>query len=85
MKNMNEKLAAELVDAIATAVENSRTLAITTGDEEFAVLGALLTMLLVAKTKGDIEAIAAAVLPVLSASMNKNNAAEDLLRGFNFN
>jgi len=85
MKNMNEKLAAELVDAIATAVENSRTLAITTGDEDFAVLAALLTMLLVAKTKGDLEAIAAAVLPVLSASMNKNNAAEDLLRGFNFN
>jgi hypothetical protein len=82
---MNEKLAAELVDAIATAVENSRTLAITTGDEEFAVFAALLTMLLVAKTKGDLEAIAEAVLPVLSASMNKNNAAEDLLRGFNFN
>jgi cell division protein ZapA (FtsZ GTPase activity inhibitor) len=82
---MNEKLAAELVDAIATAVENSRTLAITTGDEEFAVLAALLTMLLVAKTKGDLDAIAAAVLPVLSASMNKNNAAEDLLRGLNFN
>jgi hypothetical protein len=40
---------------------------------------------LVAKTKGDLDAIAAAVLPVLSASMNKNNAAEDLLRGFNFN
>ena len=85
MRDMNEKLAAELVDAIATAVENSRTLAITTGDEEFAVLAALLTMLLVAKTKGDLDAIAAAVLPVLSASMNKNNAAEDLLRGFNFN
>jgi len=85
MKNMNEKLAAELVDAIATAVENSRTLAITTGDDEFAVLAALLTMLLVAKTKGDLEAIAEAVLPVLSASMNKNNAAEDLLRGLNFN
>jgi hypothetical protein len=85
MKNMNEKLAAELVDAIATAVENSRTLAITTGDDEFAVLAALLTMLLVAKTKGDLEAIAEAVMPVLSASMNKNNAAEDLLRGFNFN
>ena len=85
MRDMNEKLAAELVDAIATAVENSRTLAITTGDEEFAVLAALLTMLLVAKTKGDLDAIAAAVLPVLSASMNKNNAAEDLLRGLNFN
>jgi hypothetical protein len=85
MKNMNEKLAAELVDAVATAVENSRTLAITTGDDEFAVLAALLTMLLVAKTKGDLEAIAEAVLPVLSASMNKNNAAEDLLRGLNFN
>ncbi len=85
MRDMNEKLAAELVDAIATAVENSRTLAITTGDEDFAVLAALLTMLLVAKTKGDLDAIAAAVLPVLSASMNKNNAAEDLLRGFNFN
>jgi hypothetical protein len=85
MRDMNEKLAAELVDAIATAVENSRTLAITTGDEDFAVLAALLTMLLVAKTKGDLEAIAAAVLPVLSASMNKNNAAEDLLRGLNFN
>jgi cell division protein ZapA (FtsZ GTPase activity inhibitor) len=82
---MNEKLAAELVDAIATAVENSRTLAITTGDEDFAVLAALLTMLLVAKTKGDLEAIAAAVLPVLSAKINKNNAAEDLLRGLNFN
>ena len=85
MRDMNEKLAAELVDAIATAVENSRTLAITTGDEDFAVLAALLTMLLVAKTKGDLEAIAAAVLPVLSAKINKNNAAEDLLRGLNFN
>ena len=85
MRDMNEKLAAELVDAIATAVENSRTLAITTGDEEFAVLAALLTMLLVAKTKGDLDAIAEAVIPVLSAAMNKNNAAEDLLRGLNFN
>jgi hypothetical protein len=85
MRDMNEKLAAELVDAIATAVENSRTLAITTGDDEFAVLAALLTMLLVAKTKGDLDAIADAVVPVLSALMNKNNAAEDLLRGFNFN
>ena len=85
MRDMNEKLAAELVDAIATAVENSRTLAITTGDGEFAMLAALITMLLVAKTKGDLEAIAEAVIPVLSAAMNKNNAAEDLLRGFNFN
>jgi len=85
MKNMNEKLAAELVDAIATAVENCQTLAITTGDGEFAMLAALLTMLLVAKTKGDLDAIAEAVLPVLSAAMNKNNATEDLLRNLNFN
>jgi hypothetical protein len=85
MRDQNEKLAAELVDAIATAVQNSRTLAITTGDDEFAVLAAMLTMLLVAKTKGDLDAIAAAVIPVLSASMDPTNAAEDLIHRLNFN
>jgi hypothetical protein len=85
MRDMNEKLAAELVDAIATAVENSRTLAITTGDDEFAIFASLLTMLLVAKTKGDLDAVAMAVIPVLSASMNPANAAEDLIHRLNFN
>ena len=85
MRETNEKLAAELVDAIATAVENSRTLAITTGDDEFAILAALLTMVLVAKTKGDLHAVAMAVIPVLSASMNPAKAAEDLIHRLNFN
>lgn len=85
MRKTNEKLAAELVDAIATAVENSRTLAITTGDDEFAILASLLTMVLVAKTKGDLHAVAMAVIPVLSASMNPANAAEDLIHRLNFN
>lgn len=85
MKNMNEKLAAELVEAIQAAVENSQTLAITTGDTEFIILSNLLMMLLVAKTRGDLEAIAAAVIPVLSAAINKDNATEDLLNRLNFN
>jgi uncharacterized LabA/DUF88 family protein len=85
MKNMNEKLASELVDAIQVAVENSQTLAITTGDTDFIILSNLLMMLLVAKTKGDLEAIASAVIPVLSAAMDKNNATEDLLNRLNFN
>jgi len=85
MKNMNEKLAAELVDAIQVAVENSQTLAITTGDTDFIILSNLLMMLLLAKTKGDLQAIASAVIPVLSAAMDKNNATEDLLNRLNFN
>ena len=85
MKNMNEKLASELVDAIQVAVENSQTLAITTGDTDFIILSNLLMMLLVAKTKGDLQAIASAVIPVLSAAMDKNNATEDLLNRLNFN
>jgi len=82
---MNEKLAKQLVDNIESAVEMCNTLAITTGDEEFARMGLLLITLLVAKTKGDIDALAEAMIPVLSAKMNKNNVKDDLLRGLNFN
>ena len=85
MREMNEKLAKQLVDNIESAVEMCNTLAITTGDEEFARMGLLLITLLVAKTKGDIDALAEAMIPVLSAKMNKNNAMEDLKRGINFN
>ena len=82
---MNEKMANQLVDNIESAVEMCNTLAITTGDEEFVRMGLLLITLLVAKTKGDIDALAEAMIPVLSAKSNKNNALEDLKRGINFN
>ena len=82
---MNEKMANQLVDNIESAVEMCNTLAITTGDEEFVRMGLLLITLLVAKTKGDIDALAEAMIPVLSAKSNKNNAMEDLKRGINFN
>ena len=82
---MNEKMANQLVDNIESAVEMCNTLAITTGDEEFVRMGLLLITLLVAKTKGDIDALAEAMIPVISAKSNKNNAMEDLKRGINFN
>jgi hypothetical protein len=85
MREMNEKMANQLVDNIESAVEMCNTLAITTGDEEFVRMGLLLITLLVAKTKGDIDALAEAMIPVLSAKSNKNNALEDLKRGINFN
>lgn len=85
MRDMNEKMAKQLVDNIESAVEMCNTLAITTGDEEFARMGLLLITLLVAKTKGDIDAIAEAIIPVLSAKTNKNNAMDDLLRNVSFN
>ena len=85
MREMNEKMANQLVDNIESAVEMCNTLAITTGDEEFVRMGLLLITLLVAKTKGDIDALAEAMIPVLSAKSNKNNAMEDLKRGINFN
>ena len=85
MRDMNEKMAKQLVDNIESAVELCNTLAITTGDAEFARMGLLLVTLLVAKTKGDIDALAEAMIPVLSAKSNKNNATEDLKRGINLN
>ena len=85
MRDMNEKLAKQLVDNIESAVEMCNTLAITTGDEEFARMGLLLITLLVAKTKGDIDALADAIIPVLSAKIDRNNAMEDLKRNISFN
>ena len=85
MRDMNEKMAKQLVENIESAVEMCNTLAITTGDEEFARMGLLLITLLVAKTKGDIDAIAEAIIPVLSSKMNKNNAMDDLLRNISVN
>ena len=85
MRDMNEEMARQLVDNIESAVELCNTLALTTGDDEFVTLGLLLTVMLTAKTKGDIDDLAAAMIPVLSAKTNANNATEDLKHGINLN
>ena len=86
MRDMNEKMAKQLVDNIESAVELCNTLAITTGDAEFRKLGLLMITLLVAKTKdGDLDDLADAMAQVLSAKINRNNAVEDLKRNISFN
>lgn len=55
MKNINEKLAGELLDAIEKATEACNVLAITTGDQEFSLLSIMLKAAVAAKAKGDIE------------------------------
>jgi hypothetical protein len=86
MREMNEKMAKQLVDNIESAVELCNTLAITTGDEGFKKLGLLMITLLVAKTKdGDLDDLGDAIALVLSAKIDRNNATEDLKRGINLN
>ena len=85
MNEMNEKLAGELIDAIQTATEKCTLLAIMTGDQEFQLLRDMIVTMLTAKAKGDLEAVAAAIIPVLSAAMNPTNAVEDLTRRVNAN
>jgi hypothetical protein len=55
MKNINEKLAGELLDAIEKATDAANTLAITTGDHEFSLLSIMLKAAVAAKAKGDME------------------------------
>ena len=86
MRDMNEKMAKDLIDNIQAAVALCDTLAITTGDAEFKKLGLLMITLLVAKTKdGDLDDLADAMAQVLSAKINRNNAVEDLQRNISFN
>ena len=86
MREMNEKMAKQLVDNIESAVALCDTLAITTGDEGFKKLGLLMITLLVAKTKdGDLDDLGDAIALVLSAKIDRNNAVEDLKRNISFN
>ena len=55
MKNVNEKLAGELLDAIEKATDACNALAITTGDQDFSLLSIMLKAAVAAKAKGDIE------------------------------
>ena len=55
MKNVNEKLAGELLDAIEKATAACNTLAITTGDQEFSLLAIMLKAAVASKAKGDID------------------------------
>lgn len=55
MKNVNEKLAGELLDAIEKATEACNVLAITTGDQDFSLLSIMLKAAVAAKAKGDID------------------------------
>lgn len=86
MRDMNEKMAKQLVDNIESAVEMCNMLALTTGDEGFKKLGLLMITLLVAKTKdGDLDDLGDAMALVLSAKIDRNNAVEDLKRNISFN
>jgi hypothetical protein len=55
MKNVNEKLAGELLDAIEKATAACNVLAITTGDQDFSLLSIMLKAAVAAKAKGDID------------------------------
>jgi len=61
---MHEQLARDLIQNVSDASDNANMLALMTGDEEFVLLGSLLEMMLVAKSKGDLLDFARAVSDV---------------------
>ncbi len=61
---MQEQLARDLIQNVSDASDNANMLALMTGDEEFVLLGSLLEMMLVAKSKGDLLDFARAVSDV---------------------
>jgi hypothetical protein len=64
MNKMHEQLARDLIQNVSDASDNANMLALMTGDEEFVLLGSLLEMMLVAKSKGDLLDFARAVSDV---------------------
>jgi hypothetical protein len=64
MNKMQEQLARDLIQNISDATDNANMLALMTGDEDFELLGMMMEMLLVAKTKGDILDFAQALSQV---------------------
>jgi hypothetical protein len=64
MNKMQEQLARDLIQNVSDASDNANMLALMTGDEEFVLLGSLLEMMLVAKSKGDLLDFARAVSDV---------------------
>ena len=64
MNNLHEQLARDLIQNVKDASDNANMLALMTGDEEFVLLGSLLEMMLVAKSKGDLLDFARAVSDV---------------------
>ena len=69
---MHEQLARDLIQNVRDAQNNAQVLAMLTDDEEFMLLGSLMEIMLVAKSKGDLLDFAQAVSDVAG----RKNAAK---------
>ena len=70
---MHEQLARDLIQNVRDAQNNAQVLAMLTDDEEFMLLGSLMEIMLVAKSKGDLLDFAQAVSDVAG----RKNAAKE--------
>ena len=73
MNKMHEQLARDLIQNVRDAQNNAQVLAMLTDDEEFMLLGSLMEIMLVAKSKGDLLDFAQAVSDVAG----RKNAAKE--------
>ena len=70
---MHEQLARDLIQNVRDAQNNAQVLAMLTDDEDFMLLGSLMEIMLVAKSKGDLLDFAQAVSDVAG----RKNAAKE--------
>ena len=83
---MQEQLARDLIQNVSDASDNANMLALMTGDEEFVLLGSLIEMMLVAKSKGDLLDFARAVSDVAgqkNAAKQGGSAVSHIIDTFN--
>lgn len=73
MNKMHEQLARDLIQNVRDAQNNAQVLAMLTDDEDFMLLGSLIEIMLVAKSKGDLLDFAQAVSDVAG----RKNAAKE--------
>ena len=73
MNKMHEQLARDLIQNVRDAQNNAQVLAMLTDDEDFMLLGSLMEIMLVAKSKGDLLDFAQAVSDVAG----RKNAAKE--------
>lgn len=73
MNKMQEQLARDLIQNVIDAQNNAQVLAMLTDDEDFMLLGSLMEIMLVAKSKGDLLDFAQAVSDVAG----RKNAAKE--------
>ena len=86
MNKMQEQLARDLIQNVSDASDNANMLALMTGDEEFVLLGSLIEMMLVAKSKGDLLDFARAVSDVAgqkNAAKQGGSAVGHIVNTFN--